>query len=167
VVIASPPPLFPRQFPARPYHAGHAPEPGCPILQRAAINAVPGQKRTPARPLHRLLDDLRKIPFPEAMATGGGGFSMMTRAANILPRTNWKPLPEVRFMRELRLFPRLLSARLSARCGLLFRRVFVSLNRRHPGDYKILGTDVSTAPLNTAEKNGCARGPGQFPGRLV
>ncbi len=68
----------------------------------------------------------------------------------------------VRFERELRLFrahcPR--GSVLDVGCssgGFLYQ-----LNQRHPGDYHILGTDVSTAPLDHAAKMGVPIARGNF-----
>src|SRR5262249_49458398 len=69
---------------------------------------------------------------------------------------------DVRFERELRLFrqfcPR--GAVLDVGCGsgaFLFQ-----LKRRWPGDYQILGTDVSGAPLDYAESRGVLVARGNF-----
>jgi 2-polyprenyl-3-methyl-5-hydroxy-6-metoxy-1,4-benzoquinol methylase len=68
----------------------------------------------------------------------------------------------VRFERELRIFRQYCSrgAVLDAGCssgGFLFE-----LQRRFPGDYEILGTDISGRPLDYAESHGIPVVRGQF-----
>ena len=99
-------------------------------------------------------------PVPAAMATGTfydqAGHEYL--AADKL-ESDYAP---VRFERELRLFrnhcPR--GSVLDVGCssgGFLYQ-----LKQRHPQDYKILGTDVSSAPLDHAAKMGVPVARGDF-----
>jgi 2-polyprenyl-3-methyl-5-hydroxy-6-metoxy-1,4-benzoquinol methylase len=100
-------------------------------------------------------------PVPEAMATGG--FYDDAGGEYLAPDKLEADYAKVRFERELRLFrthcPRGSVLDVGCSSGAFLHQ----LNQRHPGDYQILGTDVSTAPLNHAEKMGVPVARGNFP----
>jgi len=99
-------------------------------------------------------------PVPEAMATGGfyndaGGEYLSTEKIA-------GDYADVRFERELRLFRNFCPHGSVLDVGCSSGAFLYQLNRRHPGAYKILGTDVSSAPLNHAEKMGVPVARGNF-----
>ncbi len=103
-------------------------------------------------------------PMPAAMASGK---FYDTEGADyyLSPAKLASDYAEVRFERELRLFrkfcPR--GAVLDVGCGsggFLFQ-----LQKRWPGDYEILGTDVSGGPLDYAESKGVPVMRGDFLGQ--
>ena len=69
---------------------------------------------------------------------------------------------DVRFERELRLFRRRCQNGAVLDVGCSSGAFLYQLNRRHPGNYEILGTDVSGAPLDYAESRGLAVLRGSF-----
>lgn len=72
---------------------------------------------------------------------------------------------EVRFDRELRLFRRYCPTGAVLDVGCSSGAFLFQLRRRFPGDYEILGTDVSGAPLDYAESRGVPVVRGDFGGR--
>ncbi len=69
---------------------------------------------------------------------------------------------EVRFQRELRLFRSLCPRGSVLDVGCSSGAFLFQLNRRFPGDYQILDTDVSRAPLEHAAKMGVPVARGHF-----
>jgi len=61
---------------------------------------------------------------------------------------------ETRFERELRLFRAFCSAGTVLDVGCSSGGFLYQLTRRHPGDYQALGADISSAPLEYAQKMG-------------
>jgi 2-polyprenyl-3-methyl-5-hydroxy-6-metoxy-1,4-benzoquinol methylase len=99
-------------------------------------------------------------PVPEAMASGG---FYDDAGGEYLSRDKLQAdYADVRFVRELRLFRAFCPGGSVLDVGCSSGAFLYQLNRRHPGDYKILGTDVSTAPLNHAEKMGVPVARGNF-----
>ena len=99
-------------------------------------------------------------PVPVEMATGN--FYDRAGSEYLTPEKLASDYAEVRFERELKLFrahcP--LGSVLDVGCssgGFLYQ-----LKQRFPGDYKILGTDVSTEPLEHAAKMGVPVVRGEF-----
>jgi 2-polyprenyl-3-methyl-5-hydroxy-6-metoxy-1,4-benzoquinol methylase len=70
---------------------------------------------------------------------------------------------EVRFQRELRLFRRFCPAGAVLDVGCSSGAFLYQLQRRFPGAYDLLGTDVSSAPLDYAASKGLPVAPGSFP----
>lgn len=108
-------------------------------------------------------------PVPEAMATGG--FYDEAGGEYLSPEKLEGDYADVRFERELRLFRAYCPRGSVLDVGCSSGAFLYQLNRRHPGAYKILGTDVSSAPLDHAETMGVpvARGnflAGSFEGRF-
>jgi 2-polyprenyl-3-methyl-5-hydroxy-6-metoxy-1,4-benzoquinol methylase len=69
---------------------------------------------------------------------------------------------EVRFERELKLFRRYCGSGAVLDVGCSSGAFLYQLKRRFPGDYDVLGTDVSSAPLNHAASKGVPVMPGSF-----
>jgi 2-polyprenyl-3-methyl-5-hydroxy-6-metoxy-1,4-benzoquinol methylase len=100
-------------------------------------------------------------PAPVGMASGEY-YDTEGAAYYLSPAKLESDYADVRFERELKLFrefcPR--GAVLDVGCGsgaFLFQ-----LNKHWPGDYEILGTDVSGAPLDYAESRGVPAARGKF-----
>jgi len=99
-------------------------------------------------------------PIPEVMATGI--FYDRAGGEYLSPEKLTSDYADVRFARELRLFrtycPR--GSVLDVGCssgGFLYQ-----LKQRFPGDYQILGTDVSQGPLDHAARMGVPVARGDF-----
>ena len=69
---------------------------------------------------------------------------------------------DVRFERELSLFRRHCQAGTVLDVGCSSGAFLYQLTRRHPGNYRVLGTDVSTAPLDYAASKGVPVARGDF-----
>jgi 2-polyprenyl-3-methyl-5-hydroxy-6-metoxy-1,4-benzoquinol methylase len=99
-------------------------------------------------------------PAPNEMATGD--FYDHAGGEYLSPDKLESDYAEVRFERELRLFRKYCNRGSVLDVGCSSGAFLYQLNRRHPDDYKIAGTDVSTAPLDHAEKMGVPVVRGDF-----
>lgn len=99
-------------------------------------------------------------PVPDEMTSGtfydnaGGEF--------LSPDKLQSDYADVRFERELRLFRSHCQRGSVLDVGCSSGAFLYQLNKRHPGDYQVLGTDVSTAPLDHAAKMGIPVARGNF-----
>lgn len=100
-------------------------------------------------------------PVPAEMATGV--FYDRAGGEYLSPEKLASDYADVRFERELRLFRRHCPRGSVLDVGCSSGAFLYQLNRRFPGDYKILGTDVSQAPLDHAAKMGVPVTRGEFP----
>ncbi|HEX3800178.1 MAG TPA: class I SAM-dependent methyltransferase [Verrucomicrobiae bacterium] len=99
-------------------------------------------------------------PVPAHMATGK--FYDEAGAEYLSPDKLASDYAPVRFERELRIFRAHCPKGSVLDVGCSSGGFLHQLNRRFPGDYQILGTDVSTAPLEHAAKMGVAIARGNF-----
>lgn len=99
-------------------------------------------------------------PVPVEMATG----SFYDRAGSeyLTPEKLESDYAAVRFERELRLFRAHCRGGSVLDVGCSSGGFLHQLKKRFPEDYKILGTDVSTEPLNHAAKTGVPVARGEF-----
>jgi 2-polyprenyl-3-methyl-5-hydroxy-6-metoxy-1,4-benzoquinol methylase/Zn ribbon nucleic-acid-binding protein len=99
-------------------------------------------------------------PVPEEFASGafydraGGEYLSQDKLAS--------DYAGVRFQRELRIFRAHCSRGSVLDVGCSSGAFLYQLKQRHPNDYQILGTDVSTAPLEHAAKMGVPVARGNF-----
>lgn len=100
-------------------------------------------------------------PVPEAMASGdyydrdGAGYYMSEAKLG-------SDYADVRFERELKLFRQHCLTGTVMDVGCSSGAFLYQLRRRFPGDYQVLGTDVSGAPLDYAEGRGIGVVRGDF-----
>lgn len=99
-------------------------------------------------------------PVPVEMATGV--FYDRAGGEYLSPEKLESDYADVRFERELRLFRRHCARGSVLDVGCSSGGFLYQLNRRFPGDYKILGTDVSQAPLDHAARMGVPVVRGDF-----
>lgn len=151
---------------------GFTPRPRCPLMSGRFIHRLcPICASSDSRP-HWQKGELRLVhcgecgliyanPIPADMASGDF-YDAAGKNYYLSPAKLQSDYADVRYERELRLFrefcPR--SAVLDVGCGsgaFLFQ-----LQKRWPGDYEILGTDVSGPPLDYAESRGVPVVRGSF-----
>jgi SAM-dependent methyltransferase len=99
-------------------------------------------------------------PVPAEMATGV--FYDRAGSEYLSPEKLESDYADVRFERELCLFRARCPRGLVLDVGCSSGGFLWQLNRRFPGDYRILGTDVSQAPLDHAAKRGVPVARGDF-----
>jgi 2-polyprenyl-3-methyl-5-hydroxy-6-metoxy-1,4-benzoquinol methylase len=99
-------------------------------------------------------------PVPVEMATG----NFYDKAGNeyLTPEKLESDYADVRFQRELRLFRSYCQSGSVLDVGCSSGGFLHQLKNRFPNDYKILGTDVSTEPLDHAAKMGVTVAKGEF-----
>jgi 2-polyprenyl-3-methyl-5-hydroxy-6-metoxy-1,4-benzoquinol methylase len=99
-------------------------------------------------------------PVPPEMATGA--FYDEAGPEYLSPDKLESDYAPVRFKRELRLFREFCPRGAVLDVGCSSGSFLYQLNTRFPGDYQILGTDVSTGPLDHAAKMGIPVARGNF-----
>jgi len=99
-------------------------------------------------------------PVPRAMASGA--FYDESGAEYLAADKLQSDYADVRFQRELKLFRRHCRGGSVLDVGCSSGGFLFQLNQRFPGDYKILGTDVSQEPLAHAAKMGVPVVSGNF-----
>ena len=99
-------------------------------------------------------------PVPVEMATGN--FYDRAGGEYLTPEKVESDYAEVRFNRELKLFRAHCQGGSVLDVGCSSGGFLYQLNNRFPGEYKILGTDVSTKPLDHAAKMGVPVVHGEF-----
>ena len=100
-------------------------------------------------------------PAPAEMATGV--FYDRAGGEYLSPEKLESDYADVRFARELRLFRRHCPRGSVLDVGCSSGGFLYQLSRRFPGDYQLLGTDVSQGPLDHAAKMGVPVARGEFP----
>jgi 2-polyprenyl-3-methyl-5-hydroxy-6-metoxy-1,4-benzoquinol methylase len=100
-------------------------------------------------------------PAPADMATGV--FYDRAGGEYLSPEKLESDYADVRFARELHLFRRHFRRGSVLDVGCSSGGFLYQLKRRFPGDYQLLGTDVSQAPLDHAAKMGIPVARGEFP----
>ncbi len=100
-------------------------------------------------------------PIPAGMASGEF-YDAAGRDYYLSPAKLESDYADVRFERELRLFRRFCARGSVLDVGCSSGAFLFQLNKRWPGDYEILGTDVSGAPLDYAESRGVPVARGNF-----
>ncbi|MGO8765195.1 MAG: methyltransferase domain-containing protein [Limisphaerales bacterium] len=91
---------------------------------------------------------------PVAADLASGEFYDRAGTEYLTPEKLESDYSDVRFERELRLFRKFCSAGAVLDVGCSSGAFLYQLNKRFPGDYKILGTDASGPPLDHAAKMG-------------
>src|SRR5580698_6330638 len=99
-------------------------------------------------------------PVPEEMATGN--FYDQAGSEYLTPEKLASDYADVRFERELKLFCAHCQRGSVLDVGCSSGGFLYQLKKRFPNDYKILGTDVSTEPLEHAAKLGVPVVRGEF-----
>jgi 2-polyprenyl-3-methyl-5-hydroxy-6-metoxy-1,4-benzoquinol methylase len=99
-------------------------------------------------------------PAPEEMATGN--FYDRAGSEYLTPEKLQSDYADVRFKRELRLFRSFCRQGSILDVGCSSGGFLHQLKKRFPDDYKVLGTDVSTEPLEHAAKIGVPVARGEF-----
>ncbi|MDB6022772.1 MAG: SAM-dependent methyltransferase [Pedosphaera sp.] len=99
-------------------------------------------------------------PVPAEMATGA--FYDDAGGEYLSPDKLASDYADVRFERELRLFRSYCTGGAVLDVGCSSGGFLHQLTKRYPNDYKVLGTDVSTAPLEHAAKMGVPVARGDF-----
>ena len=99
-------------------------------------------------------------PVPAEMATGD--FYDRAGGEYLSPEKLESDYSDVRFERELRLFRSHCQRGSVLDVGCSSGGFLYQLLRRYPGDYQVLGTDVSQAPLDHAAKMGVPVARGNF-----
>jgi len=99
-------------------------------------------------------------PVPMAMATGN--FYDQAGCEYLTPEKLESDYADVRFERELRLFRTHCQRGSVLDVGCSSGGFLYQLKKRFPADYTILGTDVSTEPLDHASKMGVPVARGEF-----
>jgi 2-polyprenyl-3-methyl-5-hydroxy-6-metoxy-1,4-benzoquinol methylase len=99
-------------------------------------------------------------PVPVEMATGN--FYDKAGSEYLTPEKLESDYADVRFQRELRLFRSYCRSGSVLDVGCSSGGFLYQLKKRFPDDYRILGTDVSTEPLNHAAKMGVPAVKGEF-----
>jgi 2-polyprenyl-3-methyl-5-hydroxy-6-metoxy-1,4-benzoquinol methylase len=99
-------------------------------------------------------------PVPAEMATGA--FYDKAGSEYLSPEKLESDYADVRFERELRLFRAYCHRGSVLDVGCSSGAFLYQLKKRFPNDYKILGTDVSKAPLEHAAKMGVPVARGEF-----
>jgi SAM-dependent methyltransferase len=100
-------------------------------------------------------------PIPAGMAAGEF-YDAAGKDYYLSPAKLESDYADVRFERELRLFRRFCARGAVLDVGCSSGAFLFQLNKRWPGDYEILGTDVSGAPLDYAESRGVPVMRGNF-----
>ena len=100
-------------------------------------------------------------PAPAVMATGV--FYDRAGGEYLFPEKLESDYADVRFARELRQFRRHCPHGSVLDVGCSSGGFLYQLKRRFPGEYQLLGTDVSQAPLDHAAKMGVPVARGEFP----
>jgi SAM-dependent methyltransferase len=100
-------------------------------------------------------------PSPAGMASGKF-YDTEGTAYYLSPAKLESDYADVRFERELRLFRKFCPRGAVLDVGCSSGAFLFQLHKRWPGDYQILGTDVSGAPLDYAESRGVPVARGNF-----
>ena len=100
-------------------------------------------------------------PIPAAMASGAF-YDAAGKDYYLSPAKLESDYADVRFERELRLFRKHCPRGAVLDVGCSSGAFLFQLNKRWPGDYEILGTDVSGPPLDYAESRGVPVVRGDF-----
>lgn len=100
-------------------------------------------------------------PVPAAMASGEF-YDVAGNDYYLSPAKLESDYADVRFERELRLFRQFCPRGAVLDVGCSSGAFLFQLNTRWPGDYDVLGTDVSGAPLDYAESRGVPVARGDF-----
>lgn len=100
-------------------------------------------------------------PVPAGMASGEF-YDTEGAAYYLSPAKLESDYADVRFERELRLFREFCPRGAVLDVGCSSGAFLFQLNKRWPGDYEILGTDVSGTPLDYAESRGVPVARGDF-----
>jgi 2-polyprenyl-3-methyl-5-hydroxy-6-metoxy-1,4-benzoquinol methylase len=95
--------------------------------------------------------------------TSGRYYEQAGEAYYLSPAKLESDYADVRFERELRLFRRYCAGGAVLDVGCSSGAFLYQLDRRFPGAYDRLGTDVSSAPLNHAASQGVPVAAGSFP----
>ncbi len=103
-------------------------------------------------------------PVPEEYASGGY-YDRAGADYYLSPAKLESDYAAVRFERELRLFRQHCQSGAVLDVGCSSGAFLFQLNRRFPGDYQVLGTDVSGPPLDYAESRGVPVVRGDFLGQ--